>query len=390
MSGHLVSERPVRIPASRSAARAVSSGHPWVFREGLIDAPPGQLVELVGPDDAVVGWGLGDEGPIAVRVLGRGPKPDQPLARIIAERIRRADAVRLRLVPPETDAMRIVAAAGDGLPGLVVDRYADLAVLRIYAAAWEPHLELVVKAIAALPWVNSVVRRLGVKRVDGREGTDTLHGPPPPEQIVVHEGGMALLVRPYVGQKTGLFLDQREHRALVGRWSSGRLVTNLFAYTGGFSVSAALGGAARVITVDLAPEAVEDARENFRLNGLDPARHGFEVADVFAWHSKTPVDLLIVDPPSLAHGKKAEQAARSAYKRLHARLGGSVTRDGLLATSSCTSRLALDDWRDAVREGLASTGDWSWHWTSTEPPDHPVALHHPEGRYLKFAVLRRR
>lgn len=385
-----MSPRAFRIVLSRAAARAVSAGHPWVYREGLHHAPPGHTVELVGPDERVVGWGLADDGPIAVRVLGRGPAPGEPLARVVAERVRRADAVRTRLVPPGTDAMRVVAAAGDGLPGLVVDRYADLAVLRVYASAWEPHLADVVRAIAALPWVTSVARRYGVKRVDAREGLEALHGPPPPDTIVVHEGEMALLVRPYVGQKTGLFLDQREHRALVGRIAAGRTVANLFAYNGGFSVAAALGGAARVTTVDIAPEAIADARENFRLNGLDPDQHAFEVADVFHWQPRGPVDLLVVDPPSLAHGQRAEKAARHAYRRLHERLGPFVVRDGLLATSSCTARLSFEDWRGAVDEGLSRSGDWSWHHIGAEPPDHPVALHHPEGRYLKFALLRRR
>jgi 23S rRNA (cytosine1962-C5)-methyltransferase len=272
----------------------------------------------------------------------------------------------------------------------VVDRYAGLAVLRVYSAAWLPHLRLVVDAIAALPWVQTVARRLGVERVDGAKGLETLRGPEPPEVLEVREHGMQLLVRPRAGQKTGLFLDQREHRALVGGWAAGRLVANLFAYTGGFSVAAALGGAARVTTVDLAPEAIADARETFRLNGLDPDRHHFEVADVFAWEPRGQVDLMIVDPPSLARGRKAEAAARSAYRKLHRRLGSFVTRDGLLATSSCTARLSMEGWREAVREGLLPVGDWSWHWSSSEPPDHPTALGHPEGHYLKFALLRRR
>lgn len=202
---------------------------------------------------------------------------------------------------------------------------------------------------------------------------------------------MKLLVRPYVGQKTGLFLDQREHRRMVRQWSKDRLVGNLFAYNGGFSVAAALGGAQRVVTVDLAPEAIADAKENFRLNGISPEAHGFEVADVFAWKGpKTPFALLIVDPPSLTHDRAAETAAKNAYRKLHAQVGPLVAKEGLLATSSCTARLGLDPWRQIVAEGLASSGDWSWHWISAEPLDHPTALVHAEGRYLKFALLRRR
>ena len=245
-------------------------------------------------------------------------------------------------------------------------------------------------AVQGLGWVGAIYRRFGVHRVDGTDGGEPLLGAEPPDVMVVSEYGMKMLVRPLVGQKTGLFLDQREHRELVRRWAAGRMVANLFAYTGGFSVAAAIGGAARVVTVDIAPEAVEDAKENFRLNGLDPAGHGFEVADAFEWRPRGHVDLLIVDPPALTRAKKSDGAARSAYRKLHRRLGPFVPKSGLLATSSCSARLSLDGWRQAIREGLAPTGDWSWHWCSGEPPDHPTALGHPEGHYLKFAVLRRR
>jgi 23S rRNA (cytosine1962-C5)-methyltransferase len=145
-----------------------------------------------------------------------------------------------------------------------------------------------------------------------------------------------------------------------------------------------------VVTVDLAPAAVEDARENFRLNGLDPDRHGFEVADAFTWRADQGTDLLILDPPSLARGRAAVDAARAAYRKLHRHHGETLAPGALLATSSCTSRLPEADWRAAVIEGLMPHGRWSWLHTSAAPPDHPVALGHPEGAYLKFALLARR
>jgi 23S rRNA (cytosine1962-C5)-methyltransferase len=379
---------PAEIRLSRSAARAVASGHPWVFREGPERFPVGAVLRLIGPDGRAVGFGLADDGPVAVRVLGRGEP--EPLDRLLADRLGRADRCRWNLLPPDTDAYRLVNGAGDGLPGLIVDRYGSLAVVKVYSAAWVPHLDGVVAGLARLPWVETVLRRFGVGIVDGREGTELLRGPAPDDRLVVSEGGMKLLVRPYVGQKTGLFLDQREHRALVGRWASGRVVANLFSYTGGFSVAAALGGAARVISVDIAPEAIADAKETFRLNGLDPDDHGFEVADAFAWAPAETVTMWVVDPPSLARGKKDESAATAAYKKIHRRLAPLVPREGLFASSSCTARLTLDAWRAAVAEGLHTSGDWSWHWVSEEPPDHPVALAHDEARYLKFALLRRR
>lgn len=378
----------LRVPPD--TATAIQRGHPWVFRDRPFRAPVGALVEVTDDHDRLVGWGLADEGPIAIRVLGRGAAPAEGLAKALIDRVQRADRFRRRMVPEDTDCWRVVNGEGDGLSGLVVDRYGDLAVVRLYAAAWEPWLEAITTAVRKLGWARMIWRRLGVARVDGGEGGMTLHGEDPPELLVVREAGMKVLVRPHVGQKTGLFLDQREHRSLVRRWSSGREVANLFGYTGGFSVAAALGGASRVVTVDLAPEAIAAARENFILNDLDPNDHGFEVADAFQWAPKRPQDLLIVDPPSLAHGKGAEATARRAYKKLHERLAPHVARDGLLATSSCTARLALDAWQKLVGEGLNTHGEWSWHWVSAEPPDHPTALGHPEGRYLKFALLRRR
>lgn len=384
----LLASARVHIELPERTARAVRGGHPWVYRDGLPTAEVGAIAVLTHRG-RVQGWGLVDEGPIAVRVLGREAPPAGGLPAVLRDRVLRADRVRRSLVEADTDAMRVLNGAGDGLPGLVLDRYGSLAILRVYARAWERWLPDVVSAVRALGWPECVCRRLGVERVDGSSGLVHLAGEAVPDVLVVEERGMRVLVRPAQGQKTGLFLDQREHRALVGRWASGRRVANLFAYTGGFSVAAALGGAARVATVDLAPDAIDDARENFRLNGLDPDAHAFEVADAFAWEPPGGADLIVVDPPSLARRGASEGAARSAYRKLHRRLGPHLARDGLLASSSCTARLTLDAWRAALQDGLAPMGTWAWHWVSTEPPDHPVALAHPEGRYLKFALLRK-
>lgn len=378
----------VRIP--RSSAVPVSNGHPWVFRDMKLDLPVGTPVVLTNNEGGKVAWGLADDGPIAVRVLGRVIPKHLDVPALLMDRVHRADRLRTRLMPPSTNAYRIVNGAGDGLPGLVIDRYDSLAIVRVYAAAWEPWLDEVVAAITRLGWAEQVARRLGVKRVDDAQGLEPLKGGDPAELMVVEEHGMLLYVRPWDGQKTGLFLDHREHRRMVGQWAAGRQVANLFAYNGGFSVAAALGGASRVVTVDVAPEAVEDARMNFELNGLDPKDYAFEVADVFSWEPTSPVDLLVVDPPSLARGRKNHTAARRAYRKLHARLGPFIPRDGLMATASCTSWLDRETWSTVVEEGLRSGGDWSWLWRSDAPPDHPVAMGHGEGHYLKFGLLRRR
>lgn len=372
---------------SDDALGPVARGHPWVWRDGLRgSARVGELVMLVDSRGRDVVFGLYDEGPIAVRVLGRRARPMHELLR---ERIGRADTLRRRVVTGDTDCYRLINGEGDQLPGIVLDRYGELAVLRLYSSAWEPHLDAIVDAVSALGWVSTVFRRLGVERVDAGRGGQTLLGPAAPEQVVVREHGLRFLARPYDGQKTGLFLDQREHRRRVGELSSGRTVFNLFGYTGGFSVYAAAGGAARVLTVDIAAPALEDAKENYRLNGLDPDRHGFEAADVFRWEPRLKADLVVCDPPSLTHNKAADGAARAAYRDLAARVGPMVSLDGLLATASCTARLGAERWEESIRAGLRRSGVWSLLERSEAPPDHPVAMEHPEGRYLKFALLRR-
>ena len=145
-----------------------------------------------------------------------------------------------------------------------------------------------------------------------------------------------------------------------------------------------------IVTVDISEPALDDARENFRLNGIDPGSHAFEAADAFGWTPPDPVDVLICDPPNLSHGKGSDRAAAVAYRDLNRTVGAHVRQGGLLASASCTARLSRERWEQAVRDGLRNAGRWSWVWRAAEPPDHPVALDHPEGRYLKFAVLRRR
>lgn len=378
-----------RVTLTSDAIGPVSRGHPWVYADGIRgERPPvGTPALLLDPRGRPVGFGLADEGEIAIRVLGR--QPDR-LSDLLAARIQQAHAARAVLLPPDTDAYRLLNGAGDGLPGLVADRYGPQVVLRVYGACWTPHLDLIVAALARLPEVAGISRRLGVRRVDGQDGLAPLWGAPAPEVLVVRECGLRFLVRPHVGQKTGLFLDQREHRRRVGALG-GHLegVVNLFAYTGGFSVYAAAAGARRVTTVDIAPEAIADARENFRLNGLDPEQHAFLTEDVFRYTPPPKTTLLICDPPALSHTQKNYRNAERMYRDLSETCGRALGVGGLLATASCTARLSQERWEGAVRDGLRSTGRWSWLWRAAEPPDHPVSTQHTEGRYLKFGLLRR-
>ncbi len=147
-----------------------------------------------------------------------------------------------------------------------------------------------------------------------------------------------------------------------------------------------------MLTVDNSAPALADARENFRLNGLDPDRHGFLCVDVFQWEpdAKEGVDLVVCDPPSLSHGKDSDRNASTVYRDLATRTGRLLEPGGILATASCTARLSFERWEQSVRDGLRRAGRWSWLWRAGEPPDHPVSIEHAEGRYLKFGAAVRR
>nr|WP_263429849.1 class I SAM-dependent methyltransferase [Nannocystis pusilla] len=217
-----------------------------------------------------------------------------------------------------------------------------------------------------------------------------LAGEPPPPLVAIREHGMRMHVDVRRGQKTGMFLDQRENRRLIRQVARGRETLNLFSYTGGFSLAAALGGAPRVTSVDLARNAVDAARDNFVANDLDPGAHAFVAADAFAFlddTAGTTYDLVVVDPPSFAPNHKSVRAAEAAYARLNASALRQVRPGGLLAAASCSSHVPMDMFLKILGESARQARrPLRLLEVRGEPPDHPTPLHFPEGRYLKFVL----
>jgi 23S rRNA (cytosine1962-C5)-methyltransferase len=225
------------------------------------------------------------------------------------------------------------------------------------------------------------------------EGLEVLAGEAPPPEETVVENGLRFLANVRDGQKTGLFLDHRDHRALVRDVAGGLRVANLFSYVGGFSVHALAGGAREVWSVDVAAAALRDAERNVELNDLPAARHRVIEADVFTavpeWVSAGErFELVVLDPPSLARSKRQRGRAWSAYRRLNADAARLVAPRGLLATASCTAQLAPDAFAQAVRTGLRDAGrSAQLVRRGGHGLDHPVRRSFPEGRYLKFLLL---
>ncbi len=374
---------------------SVRAGHPWIFSGAIArvdgDAVAGAVAEVVASDGRVLGCGTWNPGQsIAVRMVTRGAQPiDAPLVR---ERI--ADALALRRLVAGTDALRLVNGEGDRLPGLVVDRYADFLVCQFITAGADALKPMVVDALVELVAPRGIWERSegSVRTAEGLPRTcGPLAGEEPPDEITITESGRLHVVDVRGGQKTGFFLDQRPNRDLTATIASGRRVLNLFAYTGGFSVAAARGGATHVVSVDSSAAALVHAEAAWRLNGLAPEAAAFVRADVFEYlRGEVPSsDLVILDPPPFARRRGDRERARAGYKDVNLRALRAAAPGGLVLTFSCSQHVAAGDWEDAVAAAAADAGRWCRVLARLGPGiDHPQALAHPEGRYLKGLLLR--
>ncbi|MFY2557981.1 class I SAM-dependent rRNA methyltransferase [Corallococcus terminator] len=392
----------VKLELARGLGRHLRAGHPWVFRKALEHIPripAGSVVDLTENGKFVARGYYDPHSAIAVRVLTRDSR-DTVDSGFITRRVRRSLAERQSLIDlTDTDSYRLIHGEGDGLPGVVVDLYAGWAVMKLYSAGLTPYRPLIVEALkAGIPGLKGIVGRDEVARDDveedeGRGSGRMLYGPDAPEQIAIRERGVTFMVDVWRGQKTGFFLDQRENRHLIRRLAKGRDVLNCFSFSGGFSVNAALGGANTVFSVDIDPEAIALARENFTRNGLPAEKHDFLAADVFTViqsfkEEGRTFDMIILDPPAFAKSQRAVQAALDGYASLNRQALNLLRPGGLLATASCSARVTPEDFIGAVREaGFKAGVDLALVEERYQPPDHPVRLQFPEGKYLKFYVL---
>ena len=379
----------LRVPLER----VLRLGHPWVYRNALREPPaaPGQVVTVHGRNGRYVGRGISDEGAIGVRVF---TTRDEPLdARLFAERLSEACALRRRILPPETNAYRLVHGEGDRLPGFVVDVYAAYAVLSLDSPALHPWLPMWLEVLT--PELRQLDVRGAVVRLPKQEGFGVQHawGERPPELVTVLERGMKLVASLWHGQKTGLFLDHRESRWRVRRLSRRCRVLNLYGYTGGFSVAAGLGGATEVVTVDAARPALDLAEKSWDANALDASRHRIVASDVPRFmnglRDGDEFDIVIADPPSFAPSRRAVANASRAYRKLHRSCLQHVRDGGIYLAASCSSHITLDLFKASLFDGAYGAQrsiDIVESWGAA--PDHPTLRAFPEGNYLKVCLVR--
>ncbi len=380
----------LKVKLSRNLRRNIMRGHPWIYKEALAPVGHVERAQLAQVSDGKgdLGWAIYDpHGPLSLRMLSTDKVPPTPP--ILANRFARAFALRKSVRSAQTNAYRLFNGEGDVLPGLVCDVYDKVAVVQFDGQGpsefWDrEHLTAWLLANAG---VESVIEKT---RRNTDRTTEHLAGKPAEAEVVVLENGVKFKVNLEKGQKTGFFLDQRENRDYIRRSSAGKSLLNLFSYTGGFSVYAGLGQASKVASLDISKGAVDQACENWALNGLDPAKHTGLCVDVFEYLSGQSEmwDHIVVDPPSMGHSEAQRAMAKTKYIEVFTAAAKRVAPGGELSLSSCSSHVSFEDFFEIIDESLSQARRKGQILrVSGQGSDHPFPHSAHELRYLKFVHL---
>jgi 23S rRNA (cytosine1962-C5)-methyltransferase len=387
----------IKIVLKSGKEQSLRRFHPWVFSGAIKkmygNPVEGDLVDVYDNKDTFLAVGHYAPSSIAVRVLSfEQVTPDISFFR---EKIQRAISYRKAIGiidDPNINVFRIIHGEGDGLPGLIVDFYNGVAVMQMHSLGFYKIRKEIASILAEL-----LDNRI-IAVYDKSEGTiphmsgitatnEFLVGNSDP--VIVTENGYKFKIDWTTGQKTGFFIDQRENRKLLEKYTEGRSVLNMFGYTGGFSVYA-LKNAELVHTVDSSYPAIELANENIKLNYGEDKRHESFQVDAFDYlsHIKDQYDLIILDPPAFAKHNNVLANALQGYKRLNMRAIEQIKPGGIIFTFSCSQVVTKENFRKSVFAAAANTGRSVriLHQMS-QPPDHPVNIYHPESEYLKGLVI---
>lgn len=371
--------------------------HPWIFSgaiKKIIGYPlEGDIVDVFDNKDNLLANGHYQPGSIAVRILSfNGTEPDTGFFR---KRIKRALDYRASTGltgDQSTNVYRLVHAEGDNLPGLIIDFYNGVAVMQMHSVGMyrlrnefaQILKELLGERITAIYDKSETT----IPHMSGVAGVNEfLYGSSGP--VIVSENGFKFRIDFTAGQKTGFFIDQRDNRRLLGEFTAGRNVLNMFGYTGGFSVYA-MKNASLVDTVDSSAYATDLAAENIRLNFGDDGRHRSIQADAFDFLNdiNDKYDLIILDPPAFAKHNNVLANALQGYKRLNIKAIEQIKPGGIIFTFSCSQVVTRENFRKSVFAAAANTGrNVKILYQMSQPPDHPVNIYHPESEYLKGLVL---
>lgn len=383
-----------RINLKKNKERPILQHHHWIYSGAVASVPAytdGDIAEVYSAGGEKLGIAVLANGrSILGHMLAFG---QDTLEESIAKRIKEAVAMRKKWFNPlETNGIRIMNAEGDGIPGLIVDSYADVLVIQISNAGIDRLKDLILKSLIEECKPRAIYEKSTsfMRKKEGlSEVRELLYGEPVTE-VEILEKGLRVVVDIIEGQKTGLFLDQREMRSLVRELSPGRRVLNCFAYTGGFSVAALAGGATHVDSVEISWKCKPRVEKNIEVNNLDQSKHQFIQADVFD-HFKTSTwdyDLIILDPPAFVKKRQDIDKAFRAYKDINRHTIQNMKPGSLLLTCSCSYHVEETLFQNILfRAALEAGRKVRIIERHRQAHDHPISIFHPESSYLKSFLL---
>lgn len=373
--------------------------HPWVFSGAIQhkddNLTEGEVVAVYTNDDQFIATGHYQVGSIMVRVLSF--EEEEINQSFWKKRLTAALRIRksIGLLSPGNNSFRLVHGEGDFLPGLIIDIYGETAVIQSHSAGMHLSRKEISEALKSV--MGDGLRNIYYKsestlpyKSDLGAENEYLYGGKDINNIAI-ENGLKFHPDWVKGQKTGFFVDQRDNRSLLEKYSKGRSVLNMFCYTGGFSFYALRGGAKTVHSVDSSARAIMLTNQNVELNFPAETRHQAFAEDAFRYlreMEKGEYDLIVLDPPAFAKHRDAIKNALQGYKRLNAIAFEKIALNGIIFTFSCSQAITKDAFRLAVFSAAAMSGRKVriLH-QLTQPADHPVSIYHPEGEYLKGLVL---
>ncbi|RCU52717.1 methyltransferase domain-containing protein [Corallincola holothuriorum] len=389
------------ITLAKGREKSLLRRHPWVFSGAVskVKGKPqlGDTVNIYATDGSWVARGAySAESQIRARIWTFDESEEVDEA-FFLRRIAAANARKLKVLADNLPtAYRVVAAESDGLPGITIDKYADTVVCQLLSAGGERWRGAIVAALQHVFPQHSVYERSDVD-VRKKEGllpvTNLLHGEMPSTEAVIEENGLKLLVDIQQGHKTGYYLDQRDNRLVSADYAKDKTVLNCFSYTGGFGTYALKAGAAHVVNVDMSQPALDIAKQNVELNGLDLSKAEFIREDVFKLLRRyraegKQFDTIILDPPKFVDSKQQLTRACRGYKDINMIAMQLLKPGGILLTFSCSGLMPTDLFQKVVADAALDAGREAWFlkWLH-QSQDHPVLSSYPEGLYLKGLVV---
>lgn len=388
-------KKTLAVKLNASGERSVLKGHPWIFSNSIVklnkEGETGDICVVFSKNkNKVIGIGLLDlASPIRIKMIhsGDGVKINEDF---FQRRVSEAFHKRLDLLKTNTDSYRLLFGENDGFPGLIVDVYAKVVVLKLYSGIWWTYLPTLLEQIISITGCHTAVLRLSRLMQDELPDTvydgQVIYGELAHEEVNFIEHGVHFSANVIKGHKTGYFLDHRHNRKKVGELSMNRSVLDVFSYAGGFSVHALVGGATEVTSVDISAHALELAQKNAQLNAFEGI-HKTIVGDAFQVlqslvKRKKSFDVVVIDPPSFAKQQSEVALAKKKYGQL-AQLGIKLCKKGgLLVLASCSSRVTSQAFFDINKREITNSGrSYKIFAKTTHDIDHPIGF--SEGAYLK-------